>query len=130
MLRDGWDDWEYIQLLRSLVKEAIEAGQSSKTEVVDARAVLDMANALIYQYGFPIVTNRDQLIKEYEENPESVRLASKLAKFDYLYDPEQFLAVRDRLARAIENVKFLLGLPTENSNPSRHKNLGDEGSKH
>jgi len=116
MLRDGWDDWEYIQLLRTLVKKAGIMSQSSKPEIVDARTVLEEANDLIYQYGLPIVANRDRLIQEYEDNPESIRLASKQAKFDYLNDPERFLEVRNRLARAIEKVKLLVGLPAENSN--------------
>jgi hypothetical protein len=116
MLRDGWDDWEYIHLLRSLVNQAEKAGQSGKPETAEARAALHEADALIYQYGFPIVANRDQLIQEYEEDPESVRLASKQGKFDYLNDPDQFLAVRNRLAKAIERLKLLVGLRTLNSN--------------
>jgi hypothetical protein len=90
MMRDGWEDWEYIRQLRALVKNAEDAGYASHPDVLDGRAALNDADALTYQYGYPV---------------------SPPAKYDYLYDPAQLLSVRDQVARAIEKVKTLVASP-------------------
>jgi hypothetical protein len=89
------------------MRKAEGTGQGNKSAVVEARAALSEADALVYQYGFPIVANRDQLIRQYEQDPDNNLSAAKRAKFDYVYDPDRFVEVRDRIARAIEGVKGL-----------------------
>jgi tRNA-dihydrouridine synthase len=105
MLRDGWDDWEYIRQLRERLRAVEAVGSGSSAAAQEARAALAEADKIVSCYGFPKVPNREALIAQYHRNPDDVLPAgAKLdpARFEYLHDPRHLLQVRDRIARAIE----------------------------
>ena len=109
LLRDGWDDWEYVRQARERLKatESENPAGPLRDAIQEARSALAEADQIVTMYGFPSVPNRKALIEKYEQNPDDVlpqamKRGLEPARFDYVHDSTRLLRVRDHLAHAIE----------------------------
>lgn len=101
MARDGWDDWEYLRELTERLEKTRDPRSAAAKE---GRQALEAAHALVYQYGF-VQANREELLKQYAEAPDHALREHDPAEFEFNRDPDAFLKVRERVARAIVALK-------------------------